>query len=80
VTERRILRGLARQRRGRTLLVASHRLSVLQDADRILVLDGGTVREQGDHRQLMAQNGLYAQAFRRQSEAAALESLPEDEA
>ncbi len=80
VTERRILRGLDSQRRGRTLLVASHRLSVLQDADLILVLERGHVREHGDHRRLMSQGGLYAQAFRRQSEAAALESLPEGEA
>jgi len=80
VTERRILRGLGQQRRGRTLLVASHRLSVLQDADLILVLADGHVHEHGDHRRLMSQGGLYAQAFRRQSEAAALESMPEDEA
>ncbi|MBX3462015.1 MAG: ABC transporter ATP-binding protein [Planctomycetes bacterium] len=77
LTERRILGGLERQRRGRTLLVASHRLSVLADADQILVLDQGRVVEQGDHRRLMALGGLYAQAFRRQHEAAALESLPE---
>jgi ATP-binding cassette subfamily B protein len=76
-TERRILRGLVRQRQGRTMLVASHRLSVLADADLILVLDQGRVREQGDHRRLMALGGLYAQAFRRQHEAAALESAPE---
>ena len=79
VTERRILRGLAAQRRGRTLLVASHRLSVLQDADLVLVLDRGHVREQGDHAALMARDGLYAHAFRRQSEASALESLPGEE-
>lgn len=78
LTERRILRGLQRHRRGRTLVVASHRLSVLQDADQILVLDGGRVREHGDHAALMRQDGLYAQAFRRQSEAAALESEPGD--
>ncbi|MBL9076813.1 MAG: ABC transporter ATP-binding protein [Planctomycetes bacterium] len=78
ITERRILRGLAEQRRGRTLLVASHRLSVLTDADLILVLERGRVREHGDHGALTAQRGLYAAAFRRQSEAAALESSSED--
>lgn len=76
VTERRILNGLEQERRGRTMLVASHRLSVLTAADLILVLENGRVRERGDHRSLLAQRGLYASAFRRQSEAAALESLP----
>ena len=77
VTERRILNGLEQERRGRTMLVASHRLSVLTAADLILVLENGRVRERGDHRSLLAQRGLYANAFRRQSEAAALESPPE---
>jgi len=78
VTERRILNGLEQERRGRTMLVASHRLSVLTAADLILVLENGRVRERGDHHSLLARRGLYASAFRRQSEAAALESLPEE--
>ena len=95
VTERRILRGLEAERRGRTMLIASHRLSVLADADLILVLAGGRVLERGTHQQLLAAqptpteaaptqatsgvapSGLYAQAFRLQTEAAALESRPE---
>ncbi len=80
VTERRILRGLDQERRGRTMLIASHRLSVLTDADLILVLEHGRVRERGDHRSLLAERGLYAAAFRRQSEAQALESEPEERA
>jgi ATP-binding cassette subfamily B protein len=78
ITERRILNGLEQERRGRTMLVASHRLSVLTAADLILVLENGRVRERGDHRSLLAHRGLYASAFRRQSEAAALESPPEE--
>ncbi|MEO6593537.1 MAG: ABC transporter ATP-binding protein, partial [Planctomycetota bacterium] len=77
VTERRILRGLGQERRGRTMLVASHRLSVLVDADLILVLANGRVHEQGDHRSLLKRRGLYANAWRRQTEAQALESQPE---
>ncbi len=76
-TEQRILRGLVQQRRGRTVLVASHRLSVVADADHILVLDGGKVRETGTHRELLARGELYAAAWRRQTEAQALESEPE---
>jgi ATP-binding cassette subfamily B protein len=74
VTEQRILRGLHAQRRGRTMLVASHRLSVVADADRILVLEVGRVRESGTHEQLLARGDLYAAAWRRQTEAQALES------
>jgi ATP-binding cassette subfamily B multidrug efflux pump len=73
VTERRILDGLRAQRRGRTLLVASHRLSVVADADHVLVLDGGRVREAGTHAELLARGDLYAAAWRRQTEARALE-------
>ena len=75
-TERRILSGLQQQRRGRTMLVSSHRLSVVADADLILVLDDGQVRERGDHRALLALDGSYAAAWRRQTEAHALESGP----
>ncbi|MCB9876646.1 MAG: ABC transporter ATP-binding protein [Planctomycetes bacterium] len=73
-TERRILDGLRRERRGRTVVVASHRLSVVADADLILVFEAGKVREHGDHRALLREGGLYATAWRRQTEARALES------
>jgi ATP-binding cassette subfamily B protein len=79
LTERRILGGLKAERRGRTMLVASHRLSVTADADLILVLADGRVAEQGDHAELMRAHGTYAAAFCRQSEAAALESRAEGE-
>ena len=72
-TERRILDGLNQTRRGRTMIAATHRLSVIADADLILVLDDGAVRERGTHRELLQQHGLYATAWRRQSEALALE-------
>jgi ATP-binding cassette subfamily C protein CydD len=45
--------------RDRTLLTVAHRLARVQKADRIVVLQGGRVVEQGDHSQLMALNGLY---------------------
>ncbi|MBZ0150495.1 MAG: ATP-binding cassette domain-containing protein, partial [Planctomycetes bacterium] len=80
VTERRILQGLRNERRGRTMLIASHRLSVLTDADLILVLDRGRITERGLHHTLLAQAGAYAAAFWRQSEASALESAPAPEA
>jgi ATP-binding cassette subfamily B protein len=76
LTEQRILRGLHDQRRGRTMLVASHRLSVVADADLVLVLDQGRVEEAGRHRELLAYGGRYADAWRRQTEAQALESGP----
>jgi ABC-type multidrug transport system fused ATPase/permease subunit len=79
LTERRILRGLHAQRRGRTMLVASHRLSVVADADHVLVLEHGRVREAGTHAELLARGDVYATAWRRQTEAKALESEREVE-
>lgn len=72
-TERRILQGLRQSRRGRTVLIATHRLSAVLDADLILWLQDGAVVEQGTHRELLALDGAYAAAFRRQTEASALE-------
>ncbi len=52
---------------GRTAIVIAHRLSTIQKMDRILVLDGGRVVEQGSHKALLAQNGVYAKLWAHQS-------------
>ncbi|RMH22534.1 MAG: ABC transporter ATP-binding protein [Acidobacteria bacterium] len=58
-TEQRIQRALRHLLRGRTSLVIAHRLSTIKQADRILVLHKGRLREQGTHRQLLARKGIY---------------------
>jgi ATP-binding cassette, subfamily B, bacterial len=51
---------------GRTALVIAHRLSTVRHADRILVIDQGTVVQQGSHEQLLAEGGLYGHLYRTQ--------------
>ncbi len=51
---------------GRTSLVIAHRLSTVRDADEILVVDGGRVVERGNHHDLLAHGGLYAELYRTQ--------------
>jgi ATP-binding cassette subfamily B protein len=51
---------------GRTSLVIAHRLSTILAADRILVLDGGVIVEQGSHAELIGQGGLYARLYEQQ--------------
>lgn len=77
-TERHILERLRNRRGGRTMIVATHRLSAVKDADLILVLRDGEVVERGTHEQLLAAAGLYAAAWRRQAEAEALEGPGEN--
>jgi subfamily B ATP-binding cassette protein MsbA len=59
-TENEVQAGLEELMKGRTTLVIAHRLSTVRHADRIVVLDGGEVVEQGTHDALVAKQGLYA--------------------
>lgn len=65
-SERQVQASLERLMKGRTTLVIAHRLSTVQNADRIVVLDAGKVMEQGRHEELLAANGLYASLYRMQ--------------
>jgi subfamily B ATP-binding cassette protein MsbA len=58
-SERLVQEALQRLMEGRTTFVVAHRLSTIQRADRILVLDKGQLVEEGTHAQLMERNGLY---------------------
>jgi subfamily B ATP-binding cassette protein MsbA len=65
-SERLVQDALKRLMAGRTTLVIAHRLSTVIDADRIYVMNGGQVVEQGSHNELLARNGLYAELSRMQ--------------
>ena len=69
-TEREIQSALDTVSRGRTTLVIAHRLSTVVDADEIIVLRDGRIAERGRHDALLALDGLYAQMWNRQREAA----------
>lgn len=73
-TESRILAHLRDMRRNRTVIVVSHRLSAVVDADHTLVLRDGHVVEQGDHAALLAHDGWYARQWRYQQLEASLEA------
>ncbi|MCG6869631.1 MAG: lipid A export permease/ATP-binding protein MsbA [Gammaproteobacteria bacterium] len=65
-SERHIQAALSTLLQNRTTLVIAHRLSTVENADRILVLDGGRIVESGRHRALLARNGIYAGLYRLQ--------------
>ncbi len=65
-TEAEILKQLQPLLKNRTTITVSHRISTVRRADRIIVLDGGTVVEQGRHAELLARRGLYYAMYQRQ--------------
>ncbi|MGN1001204.1 MAG: ABC transporter ATP-binding protein [Oscillospiraceae bacterium] len=67
VTEQRIQKSLEELSRGRTSIIIAHRLSTIRNADRIAVVEGEGIIEQGSHDELMARNGAYAALERAQS-------------
>jgi ATP-binding cassette subfamily B protein len=62
-TEERILSGVLNARRGRTTVVVSNRVSTLQQAEQILIMDNGAIIQRGTHAQLSAESGLYREIF-----------------
>ncbi|MET3574842.1 ABC transporter ATP-binding protein [Bhargavaea ullalensis] len=62
-TEEAILRSLKAERQGETTIITSHRMSAIQHAHQILVMDGGTVAEKGTHDELMALRGQYYEMY-----------------
>lgn len=62
-TEIKIQSAFARMMEGRTSFIVAHRLSTIKSADIILVMKDGNIIEQGNHEQLLSQNGFYAQMY-----------------
>jgi len=63
-SEKLVIEALERLMKGRTVITIAHRLSTIRDADKIIVLKGGVVAEQGSHDELLARDGVYADLYR----------------
>jgi ATP-binding cassette, subfamily B, multidrug efflux pump len=69
ITQARILDNFKNIRSDRTAIIISHRISAVEDADEIIVLDRGRIRERGTHSKLLQKGGLYYDIYTEQSEA-----------
>ncbi|HET6872232.1 MAG TPA: multidrug ABC transporter permease/ATP-binding protein, partial [Sporolactobacillaceae bacterium] len=72
-TEEAILSGIKENQQNKTTFISTHRMSTIQHADLIIVMEDGRIAERGTHASLMAANQWYAMMYRRQQ----LESLVE---
>jgi ATP-binding cassette subfamily B protein len=66
VTEARIQRSFDELSRGRTSIIIAHRLATVRNADRIVLIEGGRILEEGTHEELLALNGSYAKLYHTQ--------------
>lgn len=67
ITEQQIQKAFSKLSEGRTTLIIAHRLSTIKDADRIILIEDGEIKEAGSHQQLMAKGGLYSRLYDAQS-------------
>ncbi len=74
-TEVLIQKAMANLMKGRTSFVIAHRLSTIRDANLILVMNKGTIIEQGNHKELLAQSGFYADLYNSQFSGADLDGV-----
>lgn len=73
-TEKRIIDNIRDERAGKTNIITTHRMSAVQHADRIIVLDEGTIIEEGTHEELMEAAGWYKEQYDRQQVQAAVQT------
>ena len=67
ITEQQIQRSFSQLSVGRTTLIIAHRLATIRDADRIVLVEDGGIKETGSHEQLLAENGKYARLYEAQA-------------
>lgn len=73
-TEEHILHNLRDDRKGKTTILIAHRISTVQHADLIMVLENGEMKELGTHTELIQKNGIYKDMFEKQQLEAPLEN------